>query len=115
MAVCPRCPARTPGNYLAPLIPRLGACRAPPSFMFLSLSHSKLCTFPGGELSQRELIAMAFAGDDVAADFAAQKAEEAEEEAPPAEAATMLPGWGSWASAKRMQRDADAAAKKAQQ
>lgn len=71
--------------------------------------------FTGGELSQRELIAMAFAGDDVEADFAAQKAEEAEAEAPPAEDGKMLPGWGSWASAKRLQRDADAAAKKAQQ
>jgi U3 small nucleolar RNA-associated protein 14 len=59
---------------------------------------------------------MAFAGDDVAADFAAQKAEEAEAEAPAADAAPgTLPGWGSWASAKRMQRDAEAAARKAQQ
>lgn len=59
---------------------------------------------------------MAFAGDDVAADFAAQKAEEADAEAPAADTSPgMLPGWGSWASAKRMQRDAEAAARKAQQ
>ena len=59
---------------------------------------------------------MAFAGDDVAADFAAQKAEEAEAEAPVADMAPgTLPGWGSWASAERMQRDAEAAARKAQQ
>lgn len=70
----------------------------------------------GAELTQRELVAMAFAGDDVAADFAAQKAEEADAEAPAADAAPgALPGWGSWASAKRMQRDAEAAARKAQQ
>ena len=59
---------------------------------------------------------MAFAGDDVAADFAAQKAEEAGAEAPaPDVGPGALPGWGSWASAKRMQRDAEAAARKAQQ
>jgi U3 small nucleolar RNA-associated protein 14 len=67
-------------------------------------------------MTQRELVAMAFAGDDVAADFAAQKAEEAEAEAPAADTGPgLLPGWGSWASAKRMQRDAEAAARKAKQ
>ncbi len=58
---------------------------------------------------------MAFAGDDVAADFAAQKAEEAAEEAPPVELHVGLPGWGSWANPHRMAREAAAAAQKAKQ
>lgn len=70
----------------------------------------------GGELSQQQLVAMAFAGDDVAADFAAQKAAEAKAEFPAVDAGPgMLPGWGSWANAKRRQRDAEAAARKAKQ
>ena len=50
------------------------------------------------ELSQRELIAMAFAGDDVQAEFAAEKAAEAEAEAPAQELPSQLPGWGAWAA-----------------
>lgn len=61
---------------------------------------------PGTELTQEELIQMAFAGDDVAADFAAHKAAEAEEDAPKEEAPTGLPGWGSWANPRRMAREA---------
>lgn len=45
--------------------------------------------------SQRDLIAEAFAGDDVAADFAAEKARIASEDAPK-EVDNTLPGWGSW-------------------
>ncbi|CAO1634421.1 unnamed protein product [Parajaminaea phylloscopi] len=45
--------------------------------------------------SQRDLIAEAFAGDDVAADFAAEKARIAAEDAPK-EIDNSLPGWGSW-------------------
>lgn len=52
----------------------------------------------GSELSQRELIARAFAGDDVQAEFEAVKAAEAEAEAPAAEAPSLLPGWGAWAA-----------------
>ena len=46
-------------------------------------------------LQQKELIAEAFAGDDVAAEFAAEKAAIIEAEAP-REEDTTLPGWGSW-------------------
>lgn len=47
-------------------------------------------------LSQRDLIAEAFAGDDViTADFAAMKARQIEADAPQ-ELDTSLPGWGSW-------------------
>ena len=53
------------------------------------------------DMSQRELIAAAFAGDDVQADFDAAKAAEAEEEAPSVEEPSELPGWGSWASRQR--------------
>lgn len=53
------------------------------------------------DLSQRELIAAAFAGDDVQADFDAAKAAEAEAEAPIVEEPAQLPGWGAWASHQR--------------
>ena len=54
-------------------------------------------TRAGTELSQRELIARAFAGDDVQAEFDEAKGREAEEEAPKADAPSLLPGWGAWA------------------
>ncbi|KAG0239310.1 hypothetical protein BGW41_007795 [Actinomortierella wolfii] len=46
-------------------------------------------------LSQRELVARAFAHDDVVADFAKEKAEIAEEDRPK-DVDMTLPGWGSW-------------------
>jgi U3 small nucleolar RNA-associated protein 14 len=55
----------------------------------------------GPELSQRELVAMAFAGDDVQAEFAAEKVAEAEAEAPAEEVPSQLPGWGAWAAQQR--------------
>lgn len=55
----------------------------------------------GKELSQRELIARAFAGDDVQAEFAEEKAREAEAEAPPADVPSLLPGWGAWVGQQR--------------
>ncbi|KAH7334553.1 Utp14 protein-domain-containing protein [Rhizoctonia solani] len=44
---------------------------------------------------QRELVAMAFAGDNVVEDFAAEKQRVIEEDAPK-EVDTSLVGWGSW-------------------
>ncbi|CUA77696.1 U3 small nucleolar RNA-associated protein 14 [Rhizoctonia solani] len=44
---------------------------------------------------QRELVAMAFAGDNVVEDFAAEKRRVIEEDAPK-EVDTTLVGWGSW-------------------
>lgn len=52
----------------------------------------------GNDLTQRELIARAFAGDNVAAEFEADKEAEAERELPKIEAPSVLPGWGAWAS-----------------
>ncbi|PWN24099.1 Utp14-domain-containing protein [Microstroma glucosiphilum] len=46
-------------------------------------------------ISQRDLIAEAFAGDDVAAEFASEKARQIEADAP-REVDTTLPGWGAW-------------------
>lgn len=43
------------------------------------------------------LIAEAFAGDDVVAEFEAEKAADAAEEAPHIEDPCLLPGWGAWA------------------
>lgn len=67
-------------------------------------------------LSQRDLIAEAFAGDDVQADFALSKAKTIAEDAPQ-EVDDNLPGWGSWGgkgakkhtksgAARRRERDA---------
>lgn len=53
------------------------------------------------ELSQRELISRAFAGDDVQAEFEEAKGREAEEEAPQVDAPSLLPGWGAWAGQQR--------------
>lgn len=55
----------------------------------------------GLQLTQKELIAMAFAGDNVTADFEAEKEAEAENELPKLEAPSTLPGWGAWASSQR--------------
>lgn len=52
-------------------------------------------------MTQRELIAAAFAGDDVQAEFDAEKAAEAEAEAPAVEEPSQLPGWGNWADRQR--------------
>ena len=59
------------------------------------------CWDAGLELSQRELIARAFAGDDVQAEFDEAKGREAEEEAPKVDAPSLLPGWGAWAGHQR--------------
>ena len=64
-------------------------------------SDNILLSSTGAELSQRDLIRLAFAGDDVQADFAAAKAAEVEEELPTAEVAGALPGWGQWAGSAR--------------
>jgi U3 small nucleolar RNA-associated protein 14 len=63
----------------------------------------------GGGLSQEELVRRAFAGDDVAAEFAADKAAEVEGELPSEEVPGSLPGWGTWASSQREPRWAAAA------
>ncbi|KZT08788.1 Utp14-domain-containing protein [Laetiporus sulphureus 93-53] len=44
---------------------------------------------------QRDLVALAFAGDNVVQDFAEEKRRETQEDAP-FEVDTTLPGWGSW-------------------
>lgn len=46
-------------------------------------------------IQQRDLVAEAFAGDDVTADFAAEKAAIIEADAPQS-IDTTLPGWGTW-------------------
>ena len=58
----------------------------------------------GVSARQRALIAAAFAGDDVAAEFAAAKAAEVEAELPKAEVASQLPGWGAWAGEQKEPR-----------
>ncbi|MCO5566033.1 hypothetical protein L7F22_019708 [Adiantum nelumboides] len=50
---------------------------------------------PKTAMQQRQLVSEAFAGDDVLADFAAEKQAEIDAEKPQ-EVDTYLPGWGSW-------------------
>ena len=56
---------------------------------------------PADGMSQRALIAEAFAGDDVVAEFEAAKDEEAGRELPKIEAPSLLPGWGTWAGKQK--------------
>ncbi|GMH32317.1 hypothetical protein BSKO_00151 [Bryopsis sp. KO-2023] len=51
--------------------------------------------------SQEDLIEMAFAGDDVGVDFAAEKAKEVEKDLGPELEVNVLPGWGTWKSQQR--------------
>ena len=59
-----------------------------------------------GSEAQRALLRQAFAADDVAADFAREKAELYDTELPPdakhaAEEAAGMPGWGNWSGKKK--------------
>ncbi|GAX81102.1 hypothetical protein CEUSTIGMA_g8536.t1 [Chlamydomonas eustigma] len=69
----------------------------------------------GKAQTQKDLISLAFAGDDVEAEFAAEKAEDVASELPKIEEPSTLPGWGMWSSAQRepkWMRDAKEKAKK---
>jgi U3 small nucleolar RNA-associated protein 14 len=56
----------------------------------------------GGDAdAQRALLRRAFAADDVAAEFAAEKAAEVEEQLPKEEVPGLMPGWGLWADQQR--------------
>lgn len=68
--------------------------------MHLALCE-RCCWDAGSGLSQRDLIARAFAGDDVQAEFDEAKGREAEEEAPKVDVPSLLPGWGAWAGHQR--------------
>ncbi|KAJ3019738.1 hypothetical protein HKX48_001843 [Thoreauomyces humboldtii] len=57
--------------------------------------HSSTLKTPAQHLSQRTLMQMAFANDDVAADFEDEK-REAEERDAPKDVDLTLPGWGAW-------------------
>ena len=68
----------------------------------------------GVSARQRAVIAAAFAGDDVAAEFASAKAAEVAAEAPDDGTAILatavLPGWGAWAEEQSVPKAAKAAA-----
>lgn len=53
---------------------------------------------------QHQLVRRAFAGDDVEADFAAEKAAHVTEELPEVEEPSVMPGWGMWAGQQREPR-----------
>ncbi|KAF5840649.1 Utp14 protein-domain-containing protein [Dunaliella salina] len=66
------------------------------------------------EATQQELIRMAFAGDDVEAEFAADKAAEVGAELPHIEEPSVLPGWGVWQDQQRNPKWMKQAKEKAQ-
>jgi U3 small nucleolar RNA-associated protein 14 len=51
--------------------------------------------------AQKALLRRAFASDDVAAEFASDKAAEVEEQLPKEEVPGLMPGWGLWADQQR--------------
>jgi len=53
---------------------------------------------------QARLIQAAFAGDDVEAEFAAEKAKDVEGELPKVETPAVMPGWGKWNADQREPR-----------
>lgn len=55
-------------------------------------------------LSQEDLVRRAFAGDDIVAEFAAEKTAEVESELPSEDVPGALPGWGTWAGNKKEPR-----------
>lgn len=69
----------------------------------------------GVKMAQQELIAQAFAGDDVAAAFEEGKEAEIQAELPKVEGPSLMPGWGTWASQQREPRWMVEARKKAEQ
>ncbi|KAG2495048.1 hypothetical protein HYH03_006979 [Edaphochlamys debaryana] len=66
-------------------------------------------------MGQKDLIRAAFAGDDVGAEFEAEKAAAVAEELPDIQEPSLLPGWGAWVGQQRnpkwMQSAKDRAAK----
>eukprot|EP00873_Tetraselmis_striata_P003871 jgi/Tetstr1/424135/TSEL_014744.t1 len=58
----------------------------------------------GKPRNQQDLIKMAFAGDDVEAEFAEAKRAEVEAELPAVETPGLVPGWGMWAGQQREPR-----------
>lgn len=80
--------------------------------LLISQNHNKKLTANGP--SQEELVRRAFAGDDVAATFAAEKQAEVEAELPSSDVPGELPGWGTWASQKREPQWVQAARAKAE-
>ena len=75
----------------------------------------------GEELSQRDLLSRAFAGDDVVGEFETDKNAEVTGELPKIDVPKQMPGWGGWAEdqAKRgppkWQLEAERKAKREQQ
>eukprot|EP00877_Chromochloris_zofingiensis_P011898 jgi/Chrzof1/6962/Cz02g05190.t1 len=68
---------------------------------------------------QQQLLRRAFAGDDVEAEFTAEKAADVEGELPPVEAPGLMPGWGMWSNQQRepawMKKEREKAEKTRQQ
>ena len=56
------------------------------------------------DLTQEDLVRRAFAGDDVVSEFSKEKVAEVEEELPKEDVPGAVPGWGTWANAKREPR-----------
>ncbi|KAG7667273.1 hypothetical protein Ndes2526B_g04225 [Nannochloris sp. 'desiccata'] len=71
---------------------------------FGNTNNRKTASASAMDLTQEDLVRRAFAGDDVVSEFSKEKLAEVEEELPKEEVPGAVPGWGTWANAKREPR-----------
>jgi len=71
---------------------------------FGNTNNRKTASASAMDLTQEDLVRRAFAGDDVVSEFSKEKLAEVEEELPKEEVPGAIPGWGTWANAKREPR-----------
>jgi U3 small nucleolar RNA-associated protein 14 len=81
-----------------------GSMRPSEKSSFGNTNNRKTAAASAMELTQEDLVRRAFAGDDVVSEFSKEKLAEVEEELPKEEIPGAVPGWGTWANAKREPR-----------
>jgi U3 small nucleolar RNA-associated protein 14 len=90
-----------------------GHMRLSKNSSFGNTNNRKTAAAAAMEMTQEDLVRRAFAADDVVSEFAKEKQTEVEEELPNEEVPGAVPGWGTWATAKREPRWAVEAKQKA--
>ena len=71
------------------------------SHMTPAVDARKQSSYENSQAYQRKLVQEAFAGDDVADDFAQLKRQEVDAELPVVEEMSALPGWGLWSNQQK--------------
>ncbi len=90
-----------------------GHMRPSKTSTFGNTNNRKTAAASAMDLTQEDLVRRAFAADDVVAEFSKEKLAEVEEELPKEDVPGAVPGWGTWANAKREPRWAVEAKQKA--